>query len=188
MKAVGYGAALLVVTLGAQLAVPASMIIEQEQVLRSGAVFKFRTAPVDPYDAFRGKYVALAFEIPQFDVPDGEIPSRDSIYYAGLAIDSQGYARLSSVSTQAPSGPYLKVHGVYNASTQRVSVSLPFNRFYLEESLAPRAEAAYRRYNAAGPGQQLDCYVTVRIANGVGALQDLFLDGRPIHQVLSQER
>jgi uncharacterized membrane-anchored protein len=46
----------------AQLAVPASLIWKREQTLRHGSVWKFRTAPVDPVDAFRGRYVALEFE------------------------------------------------------------------------------------------------------------------------------
>ena len=46
----------------AQLAVPASLIWKRERTLRQGHVWKFRTAPVDPVDAFRGRYVALEFE------------------------------------------------------------------------------------------------------------------------------
>lgn len=54
--------ALLVVLAAAQLAVPASMIVQRETVLTQGRVYKFKTAPVDPVDAFRGRYVALRFE------------------------------------------------------------------------------------------------------------------------------
>ena len=35
-----------------QIAVSASMIINREIILKSGKQYKFRTAPVDPYDAF----------------------------------------------------------------------------------------------------------------------------------------
>ncbi len=37
-----------------QLAAPASMIWRHERTLANGLPFKFQTAPVDPYDAFRG--------------------------------------------------------------------------------------------------------------------------------------
>ena len=43
-----------------QTAVPLSMIARREFTLRNGRVYKFKTAPVDPYDAFRGRFVALA--------------------------------------------------------------------------------------------------------------------------------
>ena len=45
-----------------QAAVPGSMVWKREHTLREGSVWKFRTAPVDPVDAFRGRYVALQFE------------------------------------------------------------------------------------------------------------------------------
>ena len=45
-----------------QISFSASMIINREITLKSGKQFKFRTAPVDPYDAFRGRYVALTLE------------------------------------------------------------------------------------------------------------------------------
>src|SRR5205085_8475834 len=47
----------------AQLAAPGSLIWKRENTLRKGSVWKFRTAPVDPVDAFRGRYVALQFEV-----------------------------------------------------------------------------------------------------------------------------
>jgi len=37
------------------LAYPAYMVYEQETVLAKGTLYKFRLAPVDPYDAFRGR-------------------------------------------------------------------------------------------------------------------------------------
>src|SRR5690554_461138 len=45
-----------------QLAVPAKMIWDKENVLKSGKEFKFETAPVDPTDPFRGKYIALNYK------------------------------------------------------------------------------------------------------------------------------
>jgi len=46
----------------AQVAVPATMIWGRERTLAVGSVYKFRTQPVDPYDAFRGRYVSLRIE------------------------------------------------------------------------------------------------------------------------------
>jgi uncharacterized membrane-anchored protein len=42
-----------------QLATPIGQIWKYEDALQTGRSYKFRTAPVDPYDAFRRKYVAL---------------------------------------------------------------------------------------------------------------------------------
>ena len=43
------------------LAYPTYLIYEQENILASGTIYKFPLAPVDPYDAFRGKYLALSY-------------------------------------------------------------------------------------------------------------------------------
>ena len=50
------------VVAAAQLGVPASLMWKREQTLRHGSVWKFRTAPVDPIDAFRGRLIALEFD------------------------------------------------------------------------------------------------------------------------------
>ena len=42
--------------LAAQFGVMGHMIIRRELTLRRGRVCRFLTAPVDPYDAFRGRY------------------------------------------------------------------------------------------------------------------------------------
>ena len=45
-----------------QLLIPIQMITSRERILDKGTLYKFRTRPVDPYDAFRGKYVALSID------------------------------------------------------------------------------------------------------------------------------
>ncbi len=44
-----------------QIGVAGSMVWQHATTLTAGRVWKFRTAPVDPVDAFRGRYVALRF-------------------------------------------------------------------------------------------------------------------------------
>jgi uncharacterized membrane-anchored protein len=46
----------------AQFYVPISMITESEDILSEGTPYKFRTAPIDPNDPFRGKYITLSFK------------------------------------------------------------------------------------------------------------------------------
>ena len=45
----------------AQLAAPLLQIAKYEAVIAYGAEYKFKTAPVDPPDVLRGRYVALDF-------------------------------------------------------------------------------------------------------------------------------
>lgn len=52
-----------------QLYVPSKMIWDREEVLRTGTEYKFRTAPIDPTDPFRGKYITLRFDDNTVDIP-----------------------------------------------------------------------------------------------------------------------
>ena len=61
MKPVNILFPLFIVVAVVQIAAPASMILRRERALDRGERFLFRTAPVDPYDAFRGRYVAPSF-------------------------------------------------------------------------------------------------------------------------------
>ena len=167
-----------------QLAVPASMIAKRERVLREGQVFKFRTAPVDPYDAFRGRFVALSLE--ERSVPligDTSFVNGEKVY-AMIEEDADGFARFAALSRTWPGAkPFLATRIQYVNHTNAF-LHLPFDRFYMEESQAPAAEKAYwehsRRTNRTA-------YIQVRIQNGFGVIEDLCLDGTPIRQYLAQQ-
>jgi hypothetical protein len=57
-----------------------------------------------------------------------------------------------------------------------VHFSLPFERFYMDEKLAPEAEMAYARGRQEG-------VLVVRVWHGLGVIEDLELGGRPIRDV-----
>ena len=50
------------------LYVPAKMIFNKEAVLAQGKDYRFKTAPIDPYDPFRGKYIDLYYEANAFHI------------------------------------------------------------------------------------------------------------------------
>ena len=53
-----------------QLAVAGGAIVKSELALRTGEAFRFRIQPVDPVDAFRGRYVAIRFAVDRAPVAD----------------------------------------------------------------------------------------------------------------------
>ena len=167
---------------GVQLGVPAYMIYVQETALRIGRVFKFLTAPVDPYDAFRGRYVALSFDAHTAPA-SGEI-DRGTKLWAVLTEDAQGFAKIDHVSRMKISGNnVVPVTADWSNGTDAVNVSWPFDRYYLEESAAPRAETVYRENSRRG---EQKAYVTVRVHRGTAAIQELFIDGKPIRDYLRE--
>ncbi len=167
-----------------QVWVPLSMIARREATLRKGAVYKFRTRPVDPYDAFRGRYVALGFENDEGSSTNAQQFAHGQTVYVGVEIGTNGYAVLGDVMPDRPrEGDYLrtKVHGS-RGNNNRVPVRLPFDRFYMNEKDAPNAEAQYRR---AGRDQTRSAYVLVRVRSGMAVIEDLYVDDLPILEFLN---
>ena len=84
--------------LAAQFGVMGHMIIRRELTLRRGRVCRFLTAPVDPYDAFRGRYVALGSAESNSALCDREYARGARIY----AVVGEGTNGLSVIERLAP--------------------------------------------------------------------------------------
>ena len=166
----------------AQLGVPVSMIIGHELVLTRGEVFKFRTAPVDPYDAFRGRYVALRLEPTEVEVLGVTLVDHQRAYVL-LDRDKDGFVEFVGLSEKRPqAGACIRVE-VCLLGAGAYHVILPFDRYYMEESQAPEAELAYREHSRGKTG---DTYITVRVLYGMAVIEDLYVDGKPIREFLKE--
>jgi uncharacterized membrane-anchored protein len=176
----------------AQWLVPAQIISEHEDVAANGKVFRFKTAPVDPYDAFRGKYIILSFKENK-----GKITSQTKQLNYGDEIfvtfaDSSGYALVESVSVEEPKNNQVYVKAkvdyidnnfiFFNSKKQKnaaqaVHIDYPFERYYMNEIKAPKAETAYNESNRE---RKDNVYAEVAIKNGVGIVKDVIIDNIPI--------
>ena len=160
----------------AQLAVPASLILKREQTLRHGSVWKFRTAPVDPVDAFRGRYVALEFEAEGQEISPPPNFNFDQPVFVTLRQNAEGFAEIDQVLSGRPArDDFIKAHLVGK------TVSLPFDKYWVTEREAPAAEAAYR---AQSRREKRNAFTTVRVFRGDAALEQLYLDGLPLGEYL----
>ena len=175
---------IFIVVCVAQLLAPVSMIYTHEATLASGKLFKFKTAPVDPADVFRGKYVALRFEDQEGHGETGvDWASLDEVY-ALVEEATDGYAHFTEVLLAPPEDlDYLRVK-VSHTQGSRLSLNIPFDRYYLPEDLAPQAEQAYREHSRMG---NRDAYVTVVIKDGFGVISNLYLSGQPILEFLRSQ-
>jgi uncharacterized membrane-anchored protein len=168
----------------AQLYVPATLIIKSEFILKNGSKYLFRTAPIDPSDAFRGKYVQLAFDIDSLVVGDKSEYNYNHSQYAHITVDSLGFAKLLGLNESKPSsGDFIKVKISYIANNA-VHFNYPFERFYLEEGLAAKAEELYRKNNIRG---KQDSYAVVRVKSGTAVIEDLWIGGKPIKESLKEK-
>lgn len=168
-----------------QLALPALRIRAYEQTLREGRACKFRTAPVDPYDAFRGRYVALSFEATSATWSEKEPPNHGKKIFALVETGPDGFAHFTTASPNRPaSGDYLEVKAGYSSDANAVRVEVPFDRFYMAEKLAPKAEQVYRQHSA-NRGER-DAYAIVRIRAGLGVIEQVFVGDQPLAEAARQ--
>jgi len=168
----------LLLVAAVQCAIPAFMIVVQEDILRNGTEYKFRTAPVDPYDVFRGRYVNLNIEYSRIK-QDGRNFRRGEKVYANVEVDPEGFAKIVSVSRSEPThGEYFMARIAYGWDKE-IMLDLPFSRYYLKENHAPQAEKLYR-----GSTKNKNAWITIRIKNGQTALNELYIDGKPIREAL----
>ncbi len=167
-----------------QLFVPSLMIWEQEDILISGNVYKFKTRPIDPTDPFRGKYITLQYEIDYFPIADTAYRYGDQIKVY-IEKDSAGFATVSAISKEPlqTNNDYVeaKVTGNYKNA---IHFKLPFDRFYMEETKAYDAEKAYVETNRDTIKNNV--YALVYIKEGKSVLKDVIIDGIPIQEYVEK--
>ncbi len=164
-----------------QFGVSGSMIVRRELTLRSGRQFRLRVAPVNPYDAFRGRYLQIRLDGDTMPYDrGGEIQPGETVY-ASLREDSEGFARLQGVSAARPVGDSYFEADVVRVSRDQVRLELPFDRYYVTEDLRLAADPSGRQQN-----ERLveNGYVTVRIRSGYAVLEELYLEGKPAPEYL----
>ncbi|MEM1339670.1 MAG: GDYXXLXY domain-containing protein [Bacteroidota bacterium] len=168
-----------------QLYIPAKMIWEREEVLDSGTAYKFKTAPIDPTDPFRGKYITLSYDENTVEVESEKDWAKGDKIYIHLTVDSNGFAKIKSASKEKPPDRQdhlkVKVNYVSGNGSNTLTIDYPFDRFYMEESKAYDAELTYRK-------SQRDTskvtYALVSIKNGEAVLKDVLIDGIPIREIV----
>jgi len=181
MKKLQFSFAFFAVLSVLQLSVPVWMIANREMTLRDGKPFRFRTAPVDPYDAFRGRFVALQV-FPNFGTlsKDEKLTANKKVF-AHLGEDNDGFAKIITVSANRPVDRDYVTCRVNSLTDSLVYLQFPFDRYYMDAHAAPAAEAAYREHSR---GEVRDVYVEVRVKDGNAVVEELFIAGMPIREFL----
>ena len=166
-----------------QLSVPASVVWKRERTLKHGRVWKFRTAPVDPVDAVRGRYVALRFAAEEISSDDAAYRKLDfgTTTYFVLKEGADGFAKVERISEKPLNGDNVITGESGYLSEKTQHVHFPFDRFWVTEKNAPAAENAYRENSRSG---KQNAYVTVRVRDGDATLEQLYIDGQPLADYL----
>jgi hypothetical protein len=140
----------------AQIGAPISLIFSRESILREGESI---TVSVDDH----WEYGQIAYVI--------------------LQKGDDGFAKAVKLTRNRPKeGIYLKiligtVFYQSNGYPYEVGIEYPFGQYFLSEKKAPKAESLYREHTSS---EKHEAYVVVRVRDGLAALENLFIAGKPI--------
>jgi len=185
---------LLGIMILAQFTVPYSMIHNRENILRKGELFRFKTRPIDPADPFQGRYVWLSFTEDYIPTPENkklDIHYKTPIY-AILETDDDGFAYFTDWSREKPmDGHFLKtrylgVRSDWNRETKSrthkgLRIDIPFDRYYMDEEKAPRAEQLARDATL-----NTNCWANIRILNGKAVIENVFAEGQSLRDLATE--
>ncbi len=169
--------------------VPYDMIRAQEDIIETGELYKFQTAPIDPNDPFRGKYVRLSFKYDEVYVKNVDDWNYGDIGYSEIHVNDSGFAYMESLYKQPPNSEvdYLKCKVAYvmRNGDHQIGLDFPFDKYYMKETKAPEAEAFYR--NSRRDTNMLS-YVLVAIKNGESVLLDVMVDGKSLKDIVDEQQ
>ncbi|MBB5034661.1 GDYXXLXY domain-containing protein [Prosthecobacter vanneervenii] len=166
----------------AQWAAPLSQIWTHEQVLAQGTLIRLKCQAPDPYDPLRGRYLAVRPVLREATLPAGLKLQKGMQVYALLTPGADGIATISALSLTPPAdGAYIRLRAGYVYS-DKASIEWPFDRFYVNEKLAPEADKWFAENIRGDKGITAE----VRVLNGRAVLADLSLDGKPFREILKE--
>jgi len=167
---------LMIALAGLQVLLLTGMAAHREWILRTGHTIYFRTAPIDPRDAFRGDYVRLSYAMSR--VPKalcrGKLATMnfeqlpvDTIVFAGLAVGPDRVAQLTSLAFEPPpSGPFLRGRTERGGDGLRVRYGL--EAFFTEQGKGLELEQGRNR-----EGIQVPLEIQASVSDGgVAVLKD----------------
>lgn len=166
----------------AQWAAPLMQIWTHEQTLAQGTLIRLKCTAPDPYDPLRGRYLAVSPVQREVTLPkDMKLESGMPVYVT-LTPDANGLHTFSAVSLTPPeSGSYVRLKTRY-VFESTAAVEWPFDRYYINEKLAPEADKWFAENIRTGQG----IVAEVRIRDGRAVLADLSLDGKPFREILKE--
>lgn len=165
----------------AQWAGPLWQIYTYEQTLTHGTLIKLKCTAPDPYDPLRGRYLAIRPAQQEIQVTENLKLQHGVAFYAGFTVGDDGLATLSGVSLTPPeNGESIRLRARYQVQGHSIWIDWPFERFYLNEKLAPEADLWLAENIRSAQGVVAE----VRVLRGKAVLTDLSLDGKSFREIL----
>ncbi|MCO5269665.1 MAG: GDYXXLXY domain-containing protein [Brumimicrobium sp.] len=161
-----------------QLAIPIKMIMEHETILKIGKIYRFEIAPIDPSDPFRGKYVIVRLKENSFRPESMDENMQGDIYVLLHSTGPNGFATIKGLSKEKPAAneDFVKAKIDYSYD-ELVYIRYPFDRYYLNETIAPKVEGDY--FKMANDTLQKS-YAILYVQDGDAVINDLIINGKSV--------
>ena len=157
---------LLLVLILFQLGVPAFLVYEKYDTLKTGRAYKFEVEVYDDYGAFKGQSLSLmALEQRRFygyiEKPTDTIDGK----YGIITIGEDGFAKIAQTVKTKPSTDYI-------TSSSDGYFNLPIYRYFPDKDILPGVQ----RLIFENP-KKLRPYVVLKVKNDKAVIEGLYLDG-----------
>lgn len=122
-------------------------IIQREMTIASGELHSFQTVPIDPRDLFRGRYVILNFKENErefdFSCQNSDYFERQKEKIYVEVVKNGEFSELKNISHRPEFAQYLTIKDYY-CYNNKLTLRLPFERYYANEYEAPKLEQEVR--------------------------------------------
>lgn len=162
------------------LAVPVYLVVSNEMhISNEKSIYKFALRPVDPVDFMRGRYIVLRFNTSTEAAGEGKFYPEGKCYVA-VDRDKDGWAYFHSVSSEIPKERDYFETKVRWVNDKFVQFMVPFDKYYMNEDLAPLAESSYNEMTR----DDNEFYATVNIHDGKAILMEVYYQDEPLKDYL----
>jgi uncharacterized membrane-anchored protein len=210
MKKSYYIAGMLLLALSIIVAflVPIIQIIKYQDILNNGIAVKVRLNGFDPYDAFKGRFVAIdlnfgSYQLPEPMTQDQFFPKNEqhnkykSKYPVNIILnkDNDGFASIKKISFNCE-GSYSDNEIVMRGTQSRWQVTYEYKNAFLSNGKivaitpATHINRFYMNEFLAPRAEQLlrdnkvreNAYAIIKIKNKIPVIENIYIDDKPISQ------
>lgn len=172
----------------AQWVVPGKMLWDKYMVTKHGTLYKFQSAPVDPVNPFKGRYVRLNFSETQYAAKKGHGLQNGQKIFVEFTVDETGFAHIGSLRKIPPAeNQYVAatINYINNWDKEHgdiIHIKYPFEEYYTQEFNAPKIEKLYQDSSM----QPERTYALVNIYKGDAVIEKFYINDQPVESLLKE--
>jgi hypothetical protein len=181
MKAISIKIYLFLIVVIVQLAVPSMMILNYENILNNGKIYKFELVTLIPKDTFRNKSPYIYFKESAFKNDTTKKWKRGEEIYVWIAKNStDNFIQFNKISREFPNSIDFIKANISSIKDDSIALSFPFDK-YIE--VEPNLSKIKTLFKSSSTDSTFKCYALVSIINGTALISDVVFNNKPIKEI-----